>query len=666
MRSQIEREIEELRERIRHHNYTYHVLDRPEISDAEYDSLFGQLQSLESLHPQLVTTDSPTQRVGALPAEGFRTIVHAIPMLSLDNAFTLGDINAFDKRVCKLLDVDRVSYIAEPKLDGVSVELVYENGSFARGSTRGDGTNGEDVSTNLRTIRSIPLRLRRSHVVVPAVLEVRGEVYVERDDLLQLNEKREVAGLSMFSNTRNLAAGSLRQLDPRVTRTRPLKMFCYDIGRVEGIRIASQQQLLEVLSQLGLRVNPLYQLCNGIEEGISFYSDFQVRRKSLSYEADGVVIKVNEFALRKILGKVSHSPRWAIAGKFQAEQATTKVREIIVQVGRTGILTPVAILEPVRLYGVEISRATLHNEDEVKRKDVRAGDTVIVQRAGDVIPGVVKSLTEHRSGDELPFRMPSVCPSCGSMIIRQQGMVARRCVNISCPARIKQSIVHFAGKAGFDIAGLGIKVVNQLVEKEITKRPSQLFRLDRETLISLERMGPQSADNLLAAIRDSRSITLERLLFAIGIPEIGQQTARILARRFGTLSRLESASKEELLAIPEIGPSTTTAITDYFANQENRVVIEELLACGVEIKGEEARLDPLVEKRFVFTGTLSSMTRDEAAERVRNLGGRVSGSVSSQTDYVVMGVDPGSKGAKARSLGVKILSEEEFSALIDQ
>jgi len=666
MRSQIDRKIEELRERIRHHNYIYHVLDRPEISDAEYDSLFRQLQRLESLHPQLVTTDSPTQRVGASPAEGFRTIVHAIPMLSLDNAFTLGEINAFDKRVCKLLDVDRVSYIAEPKLDGVSVELVYENGSLARGSTRGDGTNGEDVTANLRTIRSIPLRLRRSHVAVPSVLEVRGEVYVERDDLLQLNEKQVAAGLPIFSNTRNLAAGSLRQLDPRITSTRPLKMFCYDIGRVEGIRISSQEQLLEVLSQLGLRVNPLYRLCSGIREGISFYSDFQVRRKSLPYEADGVVIKVNEFALRKILGRVSHSPRWAIAGKFQAEQAITKIREIIVQVGRTGILTPVAILEPVRLYGVEISRATLHNEDEVERKDVRAGDTVIVQRAGDVIPGVVKSLTEYRSGDELPFRMPSVCPSCGSVIIRQQGMVARRCVNISCPARIKQSIVHFAGKAGFDIAGLGIKVVNQLVEKGLTRRPSQLFRLDRETLISLERMGPQSADNLLAAIRDSRSITLERLLFAIGIPEIGQQTARILARHFGTLGRLESASKEELLAIPEIGPSTTTAIIDYFANQENRVVIEELVACGVEIKGEEAQLGQLVEKRFVFTGTLPSMTRDEAAERVRNLGGRVSGTVSSQTDYVVMGVDPGSKGARARSLGVKILSEEEFYALIDQ
>ncbi len=666
MTGEIQREIEGLRERIWDHNYLYHVLDRPEISDAEYDSLFRQLQKLESLHPQFVTTDSPTQRVGASPAEGFRTIVHAIPMLSLENAFTLDEIKAFDRRICKLLHVDRVVYIAEPKLDGLSVELVYENGSFVRGSTRGDGTNGEDVTANLRTIRSIPLRLRRTQLAIPSVLEVRGEVYVETDDLHQLNEKREAAGLPVFSNTRNLAAGSLRQLDPQVTTTRPLKMFCYDIGRVEGIRIGCQEQLLRTLSLLGFRVNPLHRLCGGIEEGISFYNDFQVRRKTLLYEADGVVIKVDEFALRKVLGRVSHSPRWAIAGKFQAEQAITKVREIIVQVGRTGILTPVAILEPVRLYGVEISRATLHNEDEVKRKDVRAGDTVIVQRAGDVIPEVVKSLTKYRKGDEFPFKMPSVCPSCGSRIIRRQSMVAHRCVNISCPARIKQSIVHFAGKAGFDIAGLGIKVVNQLVEKEIIKRPSQLFRLDRETLISLERMGPRSADNLLAAIRNSRSMTLERLLFAIGIPEIGQQTARILAKRFGTLSRLGSASKEELLGIPEIGPSTTTAITEYFANQENRAVIEELLTCRVQIKGEGTRLGPLAEKRFVFTGALSRMTRDEATERVRHLGARVSTSVSSQTDYVVIGVNPGSKGAKARNLGVKILSEEEFSSLTEQ
>jgi len=498
------------------------------------------------------------------------------------------------------------------------------------------------------------------------VLEVRGEVYVERGDLHQLNEKREAAGLAVFSNTRNLAAGSLRQLDPRVTTTRPLKMFCYDIGRVEGITIGSQEQLLRTLFLLGFRVNSFYRLCGGIEEAISFYNDFQVRRQSLPYEADGVVIKVDEFALREILGRVSHSPRWAIAGKFQAEQAITKVKEIIVQVGRTGILTPVAILQPVRLYGVEISRATLHNEDEVRRKDIRVGDTVTVQRAGDVIPEVVRSLTEYRNGNELPFRMPSVCPSCGSRIARREGMVAHRCANISCPARIKQSIVHFAGKAGFDIAGLGAKVVNQLVEKQIVKRPSQLFHLKRETLISLERMGPQSAANLLVAIRNSRSITLERLLFAIGIPEIGQETAHILAKRFGSLNRLGNASEEELLAIPEIGPSTTVAITDYFSNQVNRDVIEELYAYGVRIKGEGTQLDSLAEKRFVFTGTLSSMTRDEAAKRVRHLGGRVSTSVSPETDYVVMGAKPGSKVAKARSLGVEILSEEDFSSLVDQ
>lgn len=665
--NEVKREIEELRERIRHHNYLYYVLDRPEISDAEYDALFRRLQELEEEHPELVTPDSPTQRVGAPPAEGFKTAVHTVPMLSLGNAFSTDELREFDRRVRKLLDADEVIYIAEPKLDGLSVELVYRNGALVQGSTRGDGVNGEDVTLNLRTIRSIPLRLRPLAGAVPTLLEVRGEVYIDKEDLASLNQKRKEEGLSPFANPRNLAAGSLRQLDPRVTGTRPLKIFCYDIGRAEGIRIETQEDLLKTLPKLGIRTNPLYRLCHGIEEAIAFYEDLREERESLPYEADGVVIKVNDFAARRIVGEVTRSPRWAIAGKFPAEQGITRVKDIIVQVGRTGVLTPVAVLEPVRVRGVEISHATLHNEDEVKRKDIRIGDTVIVERAGDVIPQVVGPLPERRTGAERPFVMPPTCPVCGSAVVRLEGEVAHRCVNISCPARIKESILHFVSKGGFDIDGFGAKLVDQLVDKGLVRRISEIFHLDRETLIGLERMGKKSAENLLTAIEESKSIPLSKFLFALGIPEVGEHTADLLAAAFPSLKDLIAAKEEDLLALPEVGPRTAEGIVDFFSNPSNKEMIAELLAAGVDLRGQVAPTSAaLAGKRFVLTGTLSTMTRGEAGAQIKKRGGTVSSSVSARTDYVVVGENPGSKAQKARELNITTLTEDEFLSLLGE
>ena len=667
MTKDVRAEIEELREKIRYHNYLYYVLDRPEITDAEYDALFRRLQELEAQHPELITPDSPTQRVGAPPAEGFATVTHAVPMRSLANAFSADELREFDQRVRKILGVDTVTYVAEPKLDGLSVELVYRDGLFVQGSTRGDGVTGEDVTANLRTIRSVPLRLRPLDGRVPPLIEVRGEVYIDKADFVRLNRAREEQGLPLFANPRNLAAGSLRQLDPKVTASRPLKIFCYDIGRVEGIEIRTQEELLQTLPKLGIRTNPLYQVCHGIEEAIEFYERMREMREELPYEADGIVVKVNDFASRPVLGELARSPRWAIAGKFPAEQGITKVKDIIVQVGRTGVLTPVAILEPVRVRGVEISRATLHNEDEVKRKDVRIGDTVIVQRAGDVIPEVVRPLPERRTGTEREFRMPDRCPVCGSKVVRVPGEVAHRCPNISCPARIKESILHFVSKGGFDIDGIGTKLVDQLVDKGIVRKVSDIFHLDKETLAGLERMGDKSAENLIAAIERSKSITLPKFLFALGIPEVGERTAEILAERFGSLDRLMEASEEELLEVPDIGPATAKAIVDFFGNPENRRLIEELRRAGVRITaGEKAKSDALAGKRFVFTGTLSTMTRAEAGERVKRLGATVSSSVSRNTDYVVVGENPGSKADRARALGVRMLNEDEFLELLSE
>ena len=663
-----EREIARLRQEIEHHNHLYYVLDRPEIPDAEYDALFRRLTQLESDRPDLVTPDSPTQRVGSSPADGFATIPHAVPMLSLGNAFDEDGLRDFDRRVRAILDTDELTYVAEPKLDGLSVELVYREGAFSRGSTRGDGRNGEDVTANLRTIPSVPLRLRADGGIVPGLVEVRGEVYIDKADLLALNARREEDGLPPFANPRNLAAGSLRQLDPRVTAGRPLKIYCYDVGRIEGVAIASQAELLTRLPALGLRVNPLFEICVGIESAVAFYRRLMEEREGLAYETDGIVVKINDFAARRTAGTVSRSPRWAVAGKFPAQQGITRLTDIVVSVGRTGILTPVAVLDPVRVHGVEITSATLHNEDEIERKGVLIGDTVVVQRAGDVIPQVVKPLPKHRTGDERPFTMPKTCPACGSDVVRLEGEVAHRCLNTACPARFQQSILHFICKGGLDVEGLGHKLVRQLVEKGLVTSLAGLFRLDRETLAGLERLGPKSAGNLLAALDAAKDVPLGRFLFALGIPEVGDRAAEILANAFGSLARISDAAEEALMDLPEIGPKTAAAIVGFFRNKENRATIAELHDVGLRITATPAgeRTGLLSGRRFVFTGTLSGMTRSEAGERVKALGASVSPTVTRATDFVVVGENPGSKADKARALGVPQLTEAEFLSLLEQ
>ena len=661
----VRRRIEKLREEIRKHDYYYYVLNQPIISDAEYDRLFRELQELEQKYPQLVTPDSPTQRVGAPPAEEFRPVRHALPMLSLQNCFTEEEFLDWDRRVRRLLGGEKPVYVCEPKLDGLSVELIYEDGVFTVGSTRGDGYTGEDVTQNLRTIKQVPLRLLSDEIPPPRLLEVRGEVYMEKEAFKRLNEERAKSGEPLFANPRNAAAGSLRQLDPGVTASRPLKLFCYALGRVEGIEIKSQEELLVTLPKLGFPVNPLWRRCETPEEAIDFYHELLERREELPYEADGMVVKVNDFAQREVLGEVSRAPRWAIAFKFPAEEATTRVLDIVVQVGRTGALTPVAILEPVEVSGVTVSRATLHNEDEVRRKDVRIGDWVVVRRAGEVIPEIVKSIPERRTGEEKEFKMPTRCPVCGGPVVRPPGEVVHRCENLSCPARIKESIRHFASRRAADIEGLGEKLVDQLVDKGLVRRISDLYHLTKEQLAALERMGDKSAQNLLEQLERSKGMSLARFIYALGIRYVGEHIAEVLAERFGSIDELARASYEELVEIPEIGPRIAQSIVDFFASEDNRRLIEELKAVGIDPRAERPKeKGPLAGKTLVFTGRLSDMTREEAKRLVESLGGKVASSVSRKVDYVVVGEDPGSKLDRARELGIPTLTEEEFRKLV--
>ena len=661
------REIEQLRREIEHHDHRYYVLDRPEATDAEYDALFRRLTELEAEHPDLVTPDSPTRRVGHAPAAEFSAVAHSIPMLSLGNAFDEDGLRDFDRRVRTLLDAEEVAYVAEPKLDGLSVELVYEDGVFVRGSTRGDGRVGEDVTANLRTIPSVPLRLRTAEIAPPRLLEVRGEVYIDKADLHALNARREEDGLAPFANPLNLAAGSLRQLDPLVTAERPLKIYLYDIGTVDGLVLRSQAELLSTLPTLGLRVNPTFVVCRGIDPAIDFYRELMATRDDLPYEADGAVVKIDDFAARGVAGTVSRSPRWAIAGKFPAQQGITRLTDIVVSVGRTGVLTPVAVLEPVRVHGVEISSATLHNVDEIERKGILIGDTVVVQRAGDVIPQVVKPLTERRTGAERPFVMPNRCPSCGSEVVRLDEEVAHRCLNASCPARFQQTVLHFVSKGALDVDGLGTKLVAQLIETGLVASLDDLFRLDRDTLIDLDRLGAKSADNLLAAIEAAKDVPLDRFLFALGIPEVGDRAAQILADAYGSIDRVLDADEDALTALPDIGPKTAVGIVEFFRNEANRVTIAALRSAGLRIAETTVTASdgPLVGKKLVFTGTLSAMSRSDASARAKALGATVSSSVSRATDFVVIGESPGSKAEKAKELGVDRLSEAEFLALLE-
>jgi len=654
---QLEREIEE-------HNYRYYVLDDPVISDAEYDRLLRELQELEEKYPQLVVADSPTRRVGARPREGFKTVAHPTPMLSLQNAFSDEEVMEFDRRVRKELEESAViDYVVEPKLDGVSLELVYEGGELTTAATRGDGYNGEDVTENARTIKAIPLKLRPG---APARLVVRGEVIIKKQDFEKLNRQAEEAGERTFANPRNAAAGSLRQLDPRVTASRPLTAYFYTLGEpLEEIK--SQRDLLEFLRRVGLPVNPLWRHCRGAEGVLEAYRQLAEQRFSLPYEIDGMVIKVDSFDRQRRLGEISRSPRWALAYKFPPVQQQTVVRDILVQVGRTGALTPVALLEPVKLAGAEISRATLHNQDEIERKDIRVGDTVLVQRAGDVIPEVVAVVKEKRPAGARPFRLPDKCPVCGAAVAREADEAVHRCTNVSCPAQLQAGLLHFASRGAMDIDGLGEKLVEQLVAKGLVKDFADLYRLDVDTLAGLERMGEKSARNLLQAIERSRDIELERFIYALGIRHVGEHLARTLALRFGSLEKLMSASEEELLQTEGVGPEVARAVKNFFASPQNRQLIERLFEYGVKprvITAASTSAQPLAGQTVVLTGTLASMDRRRAGEFLTRLGARVSGSVSRATDLVVVGANPGSKLTKAQQLGVRLMEEEEFIRLL--
>lgn len=666
--TEVRKKITDLREQLNLHSYRYYVLDDPDITDAEYDRLFRELQQLEAQYPGLVTPDSPTQRVGGAPLKGFETVEHRQPMLSLDNALNEQEMRDFDARLHRLLEMDDpFEYTIEVKMDGVAVELVYINGLLSVGSTRGDGVTGEDITANLKTIHSIPLRLRDAELPVPARLDVRGEVYYPTAAFKKLNEEREKAGEPTFVNPRNSAAGSLRQLDPKLTAKRPLDIYVYGLGYSENSTLISQSQALAAFKKWGLRVNPLTKICLGIEEVIAAHAEFLELRPTLPYEIDGAVIKLNSFALQDQAGIRSRSPRWAIAYKFPAQQETTQIEKIVVQVGRTGAITPVAVLQPIKVGGVEVRRATLHNQDEIDRKDIRIGDWVIIQRAGDVIPEVVKVITSKRTGKEQKYTLPDTCPVCEAPVVRIEGEAVARCENVACPAQVKEMIRHFASKGAMDIEGLGEKLVEQLVEKELIASYADLYFLKLEQIADLERMAEKSAANLLEGIDKSRDIPLNRLIYALGIRHVGEHVARVLANHFGTLDKLSAASEEELQDIHEVGPQVAQSVNKFFAEPRNQQVLERLFAGGVKV--QQKLVDEQTEQKFagmtfVFTGALEKFTRDEAEKMVLDRGGRAASSVSKKTNYVVAGPGAGSKLAKAEQLGVDVLTEDEFLELM--
>jgi DNA ligase (NAD+) len=663
----IREKVEALRKALHYHNYRYYTLDDPEIADAEYDRLMQELLELEARYPELQTPDSPSVRVGAEPLAKFETASHSIPMLSLENGFKDEDILDFDRRVKRHLKSSApVLYTVEPKLDGVAVELIYEQGRLATAATRGDGYTGELITANVKTIRSVPLLLRSEAVdSVPARLEARGEVFIKIEDFKRLNRERADMDLPVFANPRNAAAGSLRQLDSRITAQRPLNIFLYGIGLQEGLEIFSHRQLLRTLQDLGLPVNPLVRPAVDIDGVLAFYRELAKIRHELDYDVDGMVVKVDDVALQQRLGATTRSPRWAIAYKFKALQETTVVENIDVQVGRTGVLTPVAHLRPVRVGGVVVRRATLHNEDEVEKKDVRIGDTVLVQRAGDVIPEVVKTIPSHRRGEEKKFVMPDRCPVCSSPVSRPPGEAATRCVNARCPAQLKERIRHFASRAALDIDGLGTKLVDQLVEKKMLSSYADLFRLKESELAELDRMGKKSASNLVDAIAASRKVRFSRFVYALGIRHVGEHVARLLAERFESLGELIGTSYEALEAIDGVGPVVADSIVRFFSEEENLRVIRELSELGLEVQSEAKPSTAALEgKTFVLTGALEGLTRHAARQMIEAAGGRVTGAVSRNTDYLVTGEGPGAKLDRARRLGVTIIDQAELMALL--
>jgi DNA ligase (NAD+) len=682
--------IDELRRLVRYHNDRYYREDAPEISDAEYDALFRELQDLEKAHPEHFDPESPTHRVGAEPVEAFGTIVRTVPMLSLQNAFGEEELIEFDARVRRFLRgrghgleamLDAGGYMAEVKIDGLAVELLYENGAFLRGATRGDGVRGEDVTANLRTIREIPLSIqgKKAHrgsggaPAPPPSLAVRGEVYMTKSDFRELNRGRERRGEPVFANPRNAAAGSVRQLDSRITASRRLHVWIYGTGqdpsRSEGSFFKCHREELEILEGWGFPVNAEYsRACRTFREVLEFYREMTDRKDSLPYEVDGIVVKVDAVGLQRELGEISRSPRWAIAAKFSPDRAETKVEDIVVSVGRTGTLTPVANLAPVSIRGVTVRRATLHNQDFIDEKDIRPGDRVVVQRAGDVIPEVVESLSARgkESGRGEPFRMPSRCPICSSPVERVPGEAAHRCTSRGCVGRRKEALAHFTSKDAMDIEGMGWKIVSKLVDEGLVTEPADLYALDARTLAGMERLGEKSAGNLVRSIEKSRSPTLSRFLYALGIPHVGEHLSEVLARRFGKISALREATAEELSEVHEIGPEVAGSVSGYFASEEGRRIVDHLLdRARIKIRPEPPREGKLAGKTFLFTGTLG-IPRAKAQELVRKAGGNVAAGLSRKVDFLVAGDDPGSKLAKAREMGVPVIAEEEFLSMAGQ
>ena len=663
------------------HSRLYYQQDAPEIDDAEYDRLFRELVDIETAHPELATPDSPTRKVGATPSRQFAPVTHAVPMLSLQNAMNEEEFRAFDERVRRALGVADVEYVVEPKIDGLSAEIVYSDGSLVQASTRGDGTNGEDITANVRTIRSVPKLLKRSNVLpntgdlplfgdeapFPALLEARGEIYMPTGPFREMNREREESGLAPFANPRNAAAGSVRQLDPKITASRPLEFFAYAVGRFDGDPAQSQWELLARLRSFGFQVSSPLKLVRGCKAVIDAFHDLGDRRDSLPFEIDGAVVKVNSSALQRELGEISRSPRWAIAMKFPPRRERTRVNSILVQVGRTGVLTPVADLDPVRVAGVVVRRATLHNEDEIRRLDIRSGDVVEVQRAGDVIPEIIRVVTEDRTGDEVEFRMPDACPSCGGPVSRPEGEVAWRCGNMSCPAQFREHVLHFASRRAMNIEGMGEKVVDQLIAAGLLNDVADIYGLAPSGIASLDRHGEKSSEKLVAAVADSKSRPLAAVINALGIRQVGESTARDLAAHFGSMEAIAAASVDDLQHVPDVGPVVARSIHEFFRTPQNTATVARLAAAGLAMTataGGNAATGPLSGCTFVFTGSLSSMTRDRAADIVTTMGGKVSGSVSRATTHVVAGTEAGSKLDRARALGVNVISEQQFIELV--
>jgi DNA ligase (NAD+) len=667
--NKVKQRIEELRGVINHHNYRYYVLDSPEISDAEYDELMKELRKLESEHPELVTPDSPTQRIGAPPVEAFGVIEHPQPLLSLANAFSYEELAAWHKRVNNLLGGRQFDLVCEPKIDGLAVALTYVDGSLATGATRGDGYRGEDITQNLRTIRSIPLSVPKE---APPRFEVRGEVYLPKAGFKKLNEERAKEELPLFANPRNAAAGSVRQLDSGITARRPLDIFVYGLGWAEGKAVPDTHwEIMQYLKSLGFKINPNSALRHSLDEAEKYYQNWAESREKSPYEADGIVAKVNSIALQKELGTVAHEPRWAIAYKFPAVQGTTKLIDIGINVGRTGSLNPYAVLEPVRVGGVVISSAALHNEEDIHRKDIRIGDWVVVQRAGEVIPEIVEPIVSRRTGKEKIFSMPGRCPVCGSEVIKPEGEAMHRCTNAACPSQALERIKHFVSRGAMDIDGVGEKLCQALFEAGLVKDAADLYYLTKEQLLGLERMADKSASNVLNSIEKSKNRPLARVIFALGITHVGDQYAELLAEHFDRIDNLAKASEEDLSTIPSIGPKIAESIVAFFRQEGNRQIIEKLRKAGVRLEREkvkEAQPErlPLAGLEFVLTGKLDSFSRSEAEAKIKALGGKAGSDVTRETSYVVVGVDPGSKLAKADKLGVKTLSEAEFLELLDK